>query len=62
MRPDDVILLCTDGIAEQVSYQQIQDTLAQPTTPHDKVRELLARAKAAGGRDNATAIVLQVGR
>jgi serine/threonine protein phosphatase PrpC len=61
LRPGDVLLLCTDGIAEQVLYQHIHNTLARPTTPGDQVRELLSLAEAAGGRDNATAIVVQVG-
>jgi serine/threonine protein phosphatase PrpC len=55
----DVYLLCTDGIAEQVAYTGIADTLAtQP--PEPAVRELLAAADAAGGHDNATAIVISI--
>jgi serine/threonine protein phosphatase PrpC len=60
--PGDVILLCTDGIAEQVTYRQIQETLGLRATPSEQVRVVMALAEAAGGRDNATAIVLQVGR
>ena len=59
LRPGDVILLCTDGIAEQVPYQHIHNTLAGPATPGEQVRELLSLAGAAGGQDNATAIVVQ---
>lgn len=61
LRPGDVILLCTDGIAEQVSYQHIHNTLALSATPGEQVRVLLSLADAAGGRDNATMIVIQVG-
>jgi PPM family protein phosphatase len=60
LRPGDQMLLCSDGIAEQVTYEQIHETLALATTPDEKVRILHAFAEAAGGRDNATAIVLQV--
>jgi serine/threonine protein phosphatase PrpC len=60
LRPGDVILLCSDGIAEQVTYRQIQETLALQATPGEQVRVLMALADAAGGRDNATAIVLAV--
>jgi serine/threonine protein phosphatase PrpC len=61
LRPGDVILLCTDGIAEQVLYQHIHNTLARPVTPGEQVRELLSLADEAGGQDNATVIVVQVG-
>ncbi|ALG12991.1 PP2C family protein-serine/threonine phosphatase [Kibdelosporangium phytohabitans] len=59
-RPGDVLLLCTDGVAEQVPYHRILETLGSGTTPSAMVRDLLARAGAAGGNDNATAIVVQV--
>jgi len=53
----DVYLLCTDGIAEQVEYAGIANALAT-RPPEQAVRELLAAADAAGGHDNATAIVI----
>ncbi|SMD21212.1 PP2C family protein-serine/threonine phosphatase [Kibdelosporangium aridum] len=56
--PGDVFLLCTDGIAEQVPYHRILELLGQE--PEVAVRDLLAHAEAAGGNDNATAIVIQV--
>ncbi|MCO1582051.1 serine/threonine-protein phosphatase [Crossiella sp. SN42] len=57
-RPGDTFLLCTDGIAEQVSYQQLLATLGSGNTPAAMVRDLLSAAEAAGGNDNATAIVI----
>jgi serine/threonine protein phosphatase PrpC len=60
LRPGDVFLLCTDGVAELVSYQRISDTLGQSEDPQWMVRDLLAAAEAAGGNDNATAIVVTV--
>jgi PPM family protein phosphatase len=56
----DVYLLCTDGVAEQVAYQQVLSVLARSVAPAEKVRSLLAAAQAAGGSDNATAVVVQV--
>lgn len=53
----DVYLVCTDGVAEQVPYQSIARILAGGT-PADMVAALLAEADAAGGQDNATAIVV----
>lgn len=58
--PGDVFLLCTDGVAEQVSYQRISDILGKQEGPQWMVRALLAAAAAAGGNDNATAIVVTV--
>jgi PPM family protein phosphatase len=57
VEPRDVLLLCTDGIAEQVPYARIATALARPT-PDAAVADLLAAADSAGGTDNATAIVL----
>src|SRR5439155_24347704 len=59
-QPGDSYLLCTDGIAEQVSYHQIRDTLCQSAAPQEMARTLLEMADAAGGNDNATAIVITV--
>ncbi|SDM44991.1 PP2C family protein-serine/threonine phosphatase [Allokutzneria albata] len=58
VRPGDIYLLCSDGIAEQVPFQRIRDVLGQPLSPQAKVGRLLADAEAAGGNDNATAVVV----
>lgn len=55
----DVYLLCTDGVAEQVEYARIAEILAA-REPHQAVRQLLDAADAAGGQDNATAVVVSV--
>lgn len=59
-RPGDVLLLCSDGVAEQVSYQRIREVLASPASPAEQVGRLLADADAAGGQDNASAVVVRV--
>jgi PPM family protein phosphatase len=53
----DVYLLCTDGVAEQVEYQRIAEILGG-RTPRQAVKEILDAADAAGGQDNATAVVV----
>lgn len=53
----DIFLLCTDGLAEQVEFDQIARILAT-RAPEAAVRELLDAADAAGGHDNATAVVV----
>lgn len=60
-RPGDVFLLCTDGVTEQVSFHQIRETLLGQATLAAKVEALLAAANAAGGKDNASVIVVAVG-
>ncbi len=58
VRPGDRYLLCSDGVAEQVVYQQIRNILGSEESPEIMVRRLLDAAEAAGGNDNATAIVV----
>lgn len=53
----DVYLLCTDGVAEQVEYQRIAEILGG-RAPRQAVKEILEAADAAGGQDNATAVVI----
>jgi serine/threonine protein phosphatase PrpC len=57
-RSGDVFLLCSDGVAEQVPYALISDILTRERRPADAVTRLLAAADAAGGRDNASAVVI----
>jgi serine/threonine protein phosphatase PrpC len=56
----DVYLLCTDGVADQLSYEQIRDILVAASSPAAAVDRLLEATLTAGGADNATAIVVTV--
>jgi len=60
LRSGDVLCVCTDGLAEEVSYQRLAAVLGGAAQPRDAVRDLLADALAAGGRDNATVAVVRV--
>jgi len=60
LRPGDVLCLCTDGITEQVPYRRLAEVLGGGRSPADKVGNLIADAAAAGGADNATAVVIAV--
>jgi serine/threonine protein phosphatase PrpC len=60
LHPGDVYLLCTDGVADQLTYSQLNDTLQTAATPAAAVRTILTLTLTAGGADNATAIVLTV--
>ncbi|MEV0564358.1 protein phosphatase 2C domain-containing protein [Dactylosporangium sp. NPDC050588] len=60
MFPGDVYCLCTDGIAEQVPYQRMEATLSSGAPPDMMASALVAASLEAGGRDNATAVVVKV--
>jgi serine/threonine protein phosphatase PrpC len=60
LRPDDVYLLCTDGLAEQVPYIRVAEVLAAAERPDAKAAALVAESLQAGGNDNATAVVIEV--
>jgi protein phosphatase len=53
----DSLLLCSDGLTEMVSNDQIAALLAAGETPERTCRRLVDRALAAGGKDNVTAVV-----
>ena len=55
------ILLCTDGINGMLTDDQIAGVLAGADGPKDAAERLVAAALEAGGRDNATAVVVDVG-
>ncbi|WP_405177039.1 protein phosphatase 2C domain-containing protein [Nocardia sp. NBC_01377] len=60
MRPGDRYLLCTDGVSEQVGYDDLRTFLGRNTPPRSVVTSLLAACDRAGGNDNASAIVIRV--
>jgi serine/threonine protein phosphatase PrpC len=54
----DRFLLCTDGVHGQLGRGEIAEALQRPTCA-DAADGLLERALAAGGTDNATAVVVE---
>jgi protein phosphatase len=53
----DRMLLCTDGLTEMVSEEQMAHILLSDADPEQICKRLVARANDAGGRDNITVIV-----
>jgi protein phosphatase len=53
----DCLLLCTDGLTEMLSSQEIAAILANSATPEAICGTLIDRALAAGGKDNVTVLV-----
>lgn len=58
--PGDVIVLCTDGVHDEMSAQTIAQIVSQQKTADELARELVARAVEIDGHDNATAQVIRV--
>lgn len=54
------LLLCSDGITGMIDDAEIEKILGHAEDPRDAADALVAAALAAGGRDNATAVVVDV--
>jgi PPM family protein phosphatase len=57
LEPGDALLLCTDGLTNDVPEAEIDALLAGAADPERTCRALVDRALEGGGRDNITAIV-----
>ena len=57
----DRYLLCSDGLSPVVNVEAIRGALVSALTPPDAVRQLSALAEEAGGPDNFTMVVIDVG-
>jgi serine/threonine protein phosphatase PrpC len=53
----DRMLLCSDGLTEMVSEEEMAHILLSDADPEQVCTRLVARANEAGGRDNITVIV-----
>ena len=56
----DIFLLCSDGLTDMILDDQIQDILCLNEDIHHKVDELIEKAKAAGGNDNITVVLVAI--
>jgi PPM family protein phosphatase len=57
IEPNDVMLLCTDGLTKHVTDSELQAALQTTQSAEQTVRELIQLALDRGGSDNVTAIV-----
>lgn len=59
-RPDMAILLCSDGLSDQVPSERIRRTVeARAGDPKAAVRELVDMANDAGGKDNVSVVLVE---
>ncbi len=60
LQAGDAILLCSDGLPNEVDDQQIAATISRSRTAQEAAGRLVNQANQHGGRDNVTAIVIGV--
>lgn len=58
LRPGDQILLCSDGLTDEVPDERIHALLRENDSPQTQVAALVKAALDAGGRDNVTAVII----
>lgn len=58
--PGDRVLLCSDGLVRELTDAQIASVLRRLKSPEEAARELVAQAKAHGGHDNITVVIVDV--
>ena len=58
--PNDLFLLCSDGLTDMVDDAQIKKVLASKKSLPEKVSTLIALTNSGGGRDNSTVVLCQV--
>jgi protein phosphatase len=58
--PNDLYLLCSDGLSKMVSFERIREILLAEKNLDTSSANLVAAANEVGGRDNITVILVQV--
>ena len=53
-------LLCSDGVTDMLSDQEIREILSQNNSLSETVQNLLEQALQKGGRDNVTIVLCEV--
>ena len=60
LRPDDTLLLCSDGLWEMVRHEDLLKELSEKISPQKICDKLIELANANGGEDNVSAVVIHV--
>ena len=56
----DILLLCSDGLSNKVSKEELIDTLKNERTIDEKATSLINLANDHGGEDNITLIIIEL--
>lgn len=59
LEPDDQLLLCTDGLSNMVTNEQLDSVLKSKQTLAEKCQQLINIANEAGGPDNITVLIAE---
>ena len=59
LQPNDILLLCSDGLSNHVPDRQLRNILSAGDSPTDACKGLIEAALDDGAHDNATAIVAE---
>lgn len=59
VRPDDIFLLCSDGVTREISDRRILEAVLVAETAQEATELLIDLANERGGRDNITALALR---
>ena len=59
IRSGDRLLICSDGLTEEVGDEQIETALTNLNSCQETAQELIDAAKAAGGSDNITVVIVE---
>jgi len=60
LEPDDILLLCSDGLTKELSDDRIAAMLGEDGDLDSLCGSLIDAAKAAGGHDNITAVLTKI--
>ena len=61
VQPDDVFLICSDGLTKHVNHEQIKAVLTQPFLPlRIKLERLVGKTQPEGPTDNLSVVLVQV--
>ena len=60
LRPDDVLLLCSDGLTDLVWNDEILETVRTRTSLKEAAKALVDLANSRGGHDNTTVVLISV--
>ncbi len=58
--PKDIILLCTDGLSNLLSDQEMQELIRSSAKMEEAAKALVEAANEKGGFDNITAVLLEI--
>lgn len=58
-QPGDRLLLCSDGLSNELSPEQLVQLASPPMPLEDAVDKLVAAAKESGGRDNISVVLVE---